>query len=178
MIMISVVVTSLIVNIHLFGRINQLNDEISELQVQIRDFQQIQDSQYIEFEEINRNPQYYDGVRVVLVGYLIRSENPVIQYYLTPDFSIINDLPSTKMVILAGDIGSLQTKFNLESYLTFVADFPRNEITQIDCKKVILFGRVNHLEISLAIYIGNGSRREGWCIIPEFILPLSTCVLD
>lgn len=123
------------------------------------------------FEEIDRDPQPYDGATVTLSGYLIKSENPLIQYYLAPDLSIINDPQSTKMVLLAGDIETLVAKFDLESHLSFVADFPRNNITQIRNQKVILTGQVNCLEawIRLPPYAPYNSSKCGWCLIPERI---------
>lgn len=123
------------------------------------------------FEEIDRNPQSYDGVRVALIGYLIKSESP-LQYYLTPDFLVITNPPATKMALLIGNSETLDARFDLESKVAIIADFPWN-ITQISNKKVMAIGRVDYIVywggiLPASILSPNGPR-DGWCLIPEYV---------
>jgi hypothetical protein len=53
-IMISAVVTSVIINIHLYAVNNQLKAELSGLRIQIQDLQRILELQYIEFQTIEK----------------------------------------------------------------------------------------------------------------------------
>lgn len=80
--MISAVITSLIVNVHLFGVINQLNDELSDLG------KQIQDLQHAEF-------QIYGYTYAP--GYL-GLENKTQQYVLTV-WNKVKDFNEAKLVI-------------------------------------------------------------------------------
>ena len=141
MIMIGVVVTSLIVNVHLHAVINQLNavnnqlnNEISGIQTQIQDLQQILGLQYIEFQTIekgytsgHKNSTYYvieNESAWAVVWNQHQSDSATPQPPLEIDFS--------KTIIIAVFMGEFPTRGNYEIEIKEVIDTPQCAIVKVE----------------------------------------------
>jgi hypothetical protein len=77
------------------------------------------------------------------------------------------------MALLIGNSETLDARFDLESKVAIIADFPWN-ITQISNKKVMAIGRVLHIHSILggilpASILSPNGPRDGWCLIPEYV---------